>query len=276
MRSANTETWYRPAVTEVLLHIGLQKTGTTSLQEWASANSESLSAQCGIDVYRGFIPGWETNHFELPMLSQRPERPLWVLDHFPESRGDQWQRDARAHIRNQVDSGARSLLISSEGMANLRFDDEVERIAELLAPHKIRVVVTLREPVEWLKSYKLQMLKTQMAPSDDPTSCAYIEPDTWLLDFDGLVTTWRRVLGDKNVIVLSYEKAQSECGSTIPAIMRAFGVDPAALPDGWDLRVNVTPIPPRFLRLRKLIRRVIPRSPGPAAQQQEPDHAPEL
>ena len=122
-------------------------------------------------------------------------------------------------------------------------------------------MVTLREPKAWLTSYKRQMVKTHLPASDDPTSCTYVEPDTWLLDFDGMLAAWRRVLGDEHVIAISYEQVVTEFGSTIPGIMQAFGLDPAIIPGGSDVRLNVTPIPPRFMRLRTLVRRVIPRTP---------------
>ena len=54
--------------------------------------------------------------------------------------------------------------------------------------------------------------------SDDPTSFAYVEPDSWLVDYTTLVHTYRQAFDEDNVKVLDYDETVLADGSVIPAV----------------------------------------------------------
>jgi hypothetical protein len=88
------------------------------------------------------------------MLCLRANRSMPMRARFPDWCLDEWQRTARAHIRDQVARPSRTLLASAEGLSYIRHRDGLERLIELLSPRRIAVVVALREPSSFLRSYR--------------------------------------------------------------------------------------------------------------------------
>jgi hypothetical protein len=112
----------------------------------------------------------------------------------------------------------------------------------------VRVVVCLRRPDDFLRSYRGTLARRRESPSRYFSSQRYVEPDTWLVDYEALLDVYRRAFGRDSVSSLAYEDAIAEHGSTIPGVLTALGIDPGGLP-GWDsYRANVTPSPPGLLR----------------------------
>ena len=221
-----------PPMTTALVHIGVPKTGTTSFQDWIYRNRAQLLADRGVTLYDGFVPQIHRAqiHPELLLLSQRPERDCQSKRMIPQWSTQAWQQAARTHLADQVCSDADTMLFTLEGLFLLRHEDEVERLAELLAPREVRVAVCLREPASFLSSYRAQMAKNDVALSDDPTSHLHLEDGTWLTDWADMLAVWRSVLGSSNVVELSYEQAMAEHGGTTQGILEAFGIAPDGLP----------------------------------------------
>jgi hypothetical protein len=213
----------------VLLHIGTHKTGTTSLQHFLQDHNGTLLAAAGAHYPTGFfIP---TLHADLPLLTIRPERTWPARIRFPETQRPAWQAAAEAHVRRQVESSPHELLVySHEDLSYLRFDDELERLRALLHGRTVQVVVCLRDPAAFLRSYGEQLAATGFAPSADPTSFAYVERDSWLVDRDTLLSGYRRWFGDEHVRVVDYDETVRLDGSVIPALAELVGIPRSSLP----------------------------------------------
>jgi hypothetical protein len=240
---------------KAFVHIGTHKTGTTSLQRWASENRTELASATGLTYYDGLFG---PNHYELAMLCMRTNRNMpmrvrrvdWCLD--------EWHQEAETHVRSQVARDADSLLISAEALSYLRYSDEVERLAGLLRPRELVAIAVLREPESFLRSYREMMLELGFPPSRHRTSFAYVADDSWLVDYDALLDAYRAVLGADRVIALGYETAMQRHGSIIPAILEATGFDPAGIPAWEGFQRNVTHSAPakrvaRVLRATRLL-----------------------
>jgi hypothetical protein len=95
--------------------------------------------------------------------------------------------------------------------------------------------VFLRDKMAFLRSYRAQLEATGFALSDDPASFAYVEPDSWLVDHEGLLAGYRRRFGDANVTVVDYDATVRRDGSVIPAFAELIGIPRASLPslDGY-------------------------------------------
>jgi hypothetical protein len=242
----------------VVLHIGVHKTGTTAVQAWAHANRNELRDRCGIAVFEGqFDPG---HAIELPVLCMRPDRNMNARAKHPDWCLPAWQADARAYVEAQLATAAPTIFCSAEGLSQLRHADELAVLKELLGPRQVDVIVMLRDRDDFLRSYRQSIQARGHRPSRYPDSFAYVEPDSWVADFEGLVAAYREAFGAEHVTVLSYEDALGTYRSTIPAVAQAAGIAPADLPPWEGIWLNASRAqPPRPLaaRARRVVRHPI-------------------
>ena len=145
------------------LHIGLSKTGSSSIQRVLAA---ARSAMQEAGVYYPRSPGW-ANHALLPASLVRDPAILWG---FHPGTWEGMSAAARlARFRREWDEEIAALpdwathcVISAEQIGGLlRHDDEVQRLADLLAPHfaTMRVIVYLRRQDSHLASAYSQWLR---------------------------------------------------------------------------------------------------------------------
>lgn len=204
----------------IVLHIGTHKTGTTSIQHYLGIEEPALEA-AGAAVFRdssGRVLNKEIFHacvspsrrrLVTPRKAKRRGLPLLLLF--------KWR--LRQFMRRNP---GRRIVISCEMLSYLREPAEMRRL-RLAFPRgaKVRVVVCLREKQAFLRSYTAQITKQRFQPSADPRSFAYVEPDSWLLDYDGLLAAFRRLTDD--VVVIDYDEAMRAHGNIIPAFCEAAG-----------------------------------------------------
>ena len=214
---------------QALIHIGTHKTGTTSFQNWAAASRSALAAG-GVTWLQGRLG---PSHAEVPLLAIDADRSLAMRAVHPDWCLPAWQADARADLRAQSEAAHERLLVSSEALSYARRPREVERLAELFAPRELAVVAVLREPISYLRSYRRTLIGMGFEPSRYQGSFAYVEDDSWLLDYGAMLGAYREALGDDAVTVLDYEAEMERRGSIIPAILDGFGIGPGGLP-AWD------------------------------------------
>lgn len=206
-----------------IIHVGTHKTGTTSLQRWAEANRAAIEQATGYRYYQGLFG---PSHYELAMLCLRPDRGMPKRSVTPGWETPEFAERVRAHIDSQTGG---DLLVSAEALCYMRHPDEVDALRDLLGGYELRFVVVLREPAEYLRSYRAQMALMGFEPSSDPNSFAYTADGTWLTDYDALVDLL-------DPVVVEYPK-----GSVIPAIFEALDFDTSTLPDWSDEWCNRTP-----------------------------------
>ena len=226
-----------------LVHIGTHKTGTSSLQVWLENNRDWLAENRGIHLFKGAYGG---NPLEIGLWCLRPNRTIPISHRIVESRLDEWRDETELRIRTQLADPEQDVLITSEALSMLRYPDEVERFAQFLGARDVRLVVCLRDRAAFLESYRRQLLRTGSELSPYRSSHAYLEPDTWVTDWDAMLATWGSVFGAEAIRTLSYEEAMADYGSTIPAVLDAWGFNLDDVPSWKGLEVNRSPS--RFTR----------------------------
>ena len=223
----------------IVLHVGTHKTGTTSLQQFLADQNVGLLADAGITYPPGLVI--PNSHAELPLLAIRPERFWPARLRLPETQEPAWLSHAEAHVRDYVSRpGPEVLVFSHEDLSYLRFDDELERLRDLLGNGPVRVIVFLRDKAAFLRSYRLQLEATGFPLSTDPSSFAYVEDDSWLIDHGALLAGYRRWFGRQHVDVIDYDATMAADGSVIPAFAEQIGIDRANLPNIDQYFVNQT------------------------------------
>ena len=246
----------------LFVHIGTHKTGTTSFQKWLVNNEPLLLERFGLGVYHGAFP----NAREVGLACANTDRLLPVRN-LPQWNDPTWRTHVGRIIHAQLARDVPSMILSAESLSFLRAPEEVQRVSDMTAGHDVTILVTLRNPVEFLGSWERHLTRTGYELSDNPTSFAYVKHDSWLARYDQLIDAYVSVFGRDRVVTVDYESANAEFGSVIPALMRHVADDIELLPEWSHLRLNSTirfesarrPSAKQVLaRLTRLLRRVLP------------------
>ncbi len=201
-----------PRLDEVLIHAGIHRTGTTSLQTCLSGNRGALAAQ-GVD-YAG-----DTVHHQ-HLVTALKRRHAGTAELF--------------ELLETAPRGPRALL-SGEDFSSMK---DLGWLKELAGRHPVRAIFYLRRQDHWMMSWYNQHLKwpfdpekSRMAPEE---FLARIGDFHWL-DFEALVGRWEAVLGRDRVDVRIVEPGQVE--DVIGDFLSWLGVDegPIARP---ETRIN--------------------------------------
>jgi hypothetical protein len=228
---------------KLYLHIGTYKTGSTSIQRFSLDHADDLRRQ-GIAFYCGQFRA--ENHLELYVASLRYERDsfakLGVCKHIPFDASFTQQIADRVHLFLRRCSEP-CVLFSSEGLSLLRYDDEIERLSAILDAEnaEVQVILYLRNKVEFLRSYTNQLFKLKgRKPLPDRKSALYVEADTWLTDYDSLISTYQKGFGAHNVVVIDYDDEMQREGNVIPSFLRVLGIDATQGMDVASYFLNTT------------------------------------
>lgn len=231
-----------------IVHIGVQKTGTTTFQTWATQNREELRRATGLRYYRSVFPDRipAMAQFEFDVMCTRPERECFARQVLPPERREQLPEELRINLIRELNG--EDLLISDEGLACLRFPDEVDILRDLLHGYDLEFIAVRRDRADFLRSYRTWMDNHQYAPSTDPQSPFYVEPDSWLADFDALDPIF------PGLRWVDYEAAMQSYGSIIPALCEEMGLDLDSIPS-WRIPAQNKGHGPRA-RAKKLQRQI--------------------
>lgn len=217
---------------QFVLHVGIHKTGSTSIQSFLNANRERLRA-CDIDFYEGHHIA--SNHVELHAAAMREDRSSpFKLDN--DLTVDAAYRSATAARLN--DQLARStsprILFSAEGLSYLRHPDEMARLKALLPGDDIRIIFYVRDRNTFLSSYRGEMERHRLPAVIDRDSFAYVADDSWLADFNTRIDAFRSAFGRASVTVVDYDREMRRTGNIIPSFLRSIGVEGAFEQDSWS------------------------------------------
>lgn len=216
---------------QLVIHIGLQKTGTTFLQSSLDANRAALAA-CGL-VYPSPSTGLDAeggtaHHFLAHALARRR------LAHTPAADFDRLEAHVAALRAACVGAGAGgTAVISSEDLSLLNHG-QIRRLRAFFPGDGVRIVVYLRRQDLWLEALYGQMLKVGRHQKVEP----FLARRRRRMDYAGLLAPWAKVFGDANLIVRVYEGF--ETGGLWADFCTAVGVPQAATLVSERTQVNVS------------------------------------
>ncbi len=214
-----------------VLHVGMHKTGTTSLQTMIARNRQHFSDQGLYYPTTGQVGVGDGQH-----------NLAWELagdERFEPASGT--IADLAGELRAQ--RRPRAVLVSTEDLEYLY--DRPERLASLRGVledvgYAVRVVITLRQPSEYLESLYFELVAQDRAgPFDEFVTDALeqrglFSPGGIALDYSRLIGGFAGVFGDRAVRVLPYDRNDA--------------VGPVLEACGDALRTRLTGVPdwPRF------------------------------
>jgi hypothetical protein len=171
---------------QLVVHAGIHRTGTTSLQRRLARNRDALRAQ-GVAY-----PGEAPNHQAL----------AWEL-----IRGQSGAREVLALVEG---AGAPRVVLSGEDFA---IHEDLGWLEGVAARHDVSVVIYLRRQDHWLMSWYNQHVKwpfDRVKSRMDPQAFLATLEDFHWLDYERLLDRWSAVLGPEQIGVAVLEKGQVE------------------------------------------------------------------
>ena len=206
----------------LILHIGTEKTGSTSIQVFLRINQKRL-AEAGVGVPSEL---GDTLHFRLQLLANDED----TNDDFIMNLGLHKNRELRENTlsewRNQLyqeveSSAAQTWIISCETLhSRLLKDSELVRLKKILSPlfDRIDVLVYLREPLSMVTSRLTENAKSAI-PVVIPEPVANQEFD--IADHQATLQRWESAMGPGKLIVRIFESESLVGGNVIYDFMEA-------------------------------------------------------
>jgi hypothetical protein len=204
------------------LHIGTEKTGTTSFQKFMAVNRPFLGRQ---GLLYPETPGWD-NHIALATVARRARSELWDELRIPDREGwEAFGRKFRERLSAELaEHPGRTVVMSGEHCSSrLRTDEDVHRLLEFLDGlfTQITIVVYLRRQDDFLSSTYSTDIKnggTQPLgmPDDDAMAFRY--------DYWELLSRWARVFGRSNMLVGRYGTRFLVNGNLVDDFLTGIGV----------------------------------------------------
>lgn len=236
---------------EAVVHIGVHKTGTSAIQQALFDHRDILSSQCGFH-----FPGVSQSQ-TLWLMAMMGVEPDFTLINPLTKRRPPGMGSPEGSERRRIDltsdlagASADKLIVSGEGlsflsMKGVRF---FKRLMEGMA-EKIRVVIFLRHPIEWVVSCAQQSVK-------HGRSIATIEDSFPGYDFmRQRLEPWVGVFGKSALRVVDYNRACKEPQGILGAFCEQAGI-PLQFIDQVDFsrRLNESLSHPAVLLVNELNR----------------------
>lgn len=200
---------------EIILHIGLHKTGSTSIQNYFFENRNLILKHYGF-LYPETGIFTVAHHFAAWSL-QEPLESSWAI-----SLGfDKKAKDLFPEIINEaMSAGARKLLISSEDFSLI----SPEKLAPIIKNNKLMVFLYLRRQDKLIESFFGQMVRQY--------ETRYYEIfDTYLaslgnfLDFEIFLDNWQQAIPGVVIKPMIYDRSEFPNGNVVEDFLKAIGLD---------------------------------------------------
>ena len=201
-------------IQRVIVHVGLHKTGTTSIQHFLRDNKEVLEAEYSVKLYKPFIHltnGYVSNEVGISIMRDGvfDSLPHIVLD--PEMHKtfdkDDWYKRIQERIADIFhDAEQDTLLLSGENISWLRTAGEAAKLRRLFPVEnsKIQIILTLRDKKDWWVSYCNQINKLNLTGTPVHNSQWYLDEHSWLTDFETLIEVLESEF--ENVRIIPHQK----------------------------------------------------------------------
>jgi hypothetical protein len=248
----------------IYLHIGTQKTGTTTLQNVGRQNRDALAAR---GILYPKAPG-DTNHIGLTLYAAGAsgsrdlarELGLRSLEDVTE-----YQEALPDRIRKEiVASGCGRMWLSNEHLSSrVRQPEHLARLAELLhgLADEVKVVIYLRHQPEYYLSTYSMMIKAGSTKEVLPPQ----SEREYYYNYDKMLNVWADVFGENSITVRVFERANLKNGDVVDDLFALMGIERGAdmvIAEGLNPSLDANVL--QFLRLfRQFVPRYIDDVPNP-------------
>lgn len=246
----------KPVASTIYLHIGTQKTGTTTLQTVGRANRAALEK-------RGILypesPG-TTNHIGLTLFATGGVGSRDLMRDAGLHSADEaalYQAALPARLRAEITaSGCKKVWLSNEHLSSrVRHAQQLVPLADMLAElaEEVRVVIYLRhQPEYYLSTYSM----TIKAGSSNEILPPQSERE-YYYNYEKMLNVWADAFGDSAITVRVFERPMMKNGDVVDDLFAIMGIE-----RGDDLEIPTVLNPSldaRVLQFLRLFRQHVPR-----------------
>jgi hypothetical protein len=222
----------------IYLHIGLPKTGTTAIQNFLFKFSEELKSE-GILYSRNL----GSRSHDSSLRSGHHSLAYDVLGTHGYSDGLCWNQ-----LLEEVRSSTSDTAVISAETFWLCSDTEIRKVAKYLESYFVKVVVYLRNPLNFVVSLYKQRIKTGHSYQSFRDFI-----DEFYTSYGYTLTKWASVFGKENIKVCIYDKVKVNPGLE-EDFLHLLSIDPGRFPEYFRNKqnVNVSPQDKSILLMRRL------------------------
>lgn len=191
-----------------ILHIGTEKTGTTSFQQFCHLNSQKLLEK-GV-LYPTGLGGINHRNISIYALDHKAQDDgLRNLGLSTELEFLQFRSKQENSIQAQVKAahGAHTCILSSEHLhSRLKTTEQIDRVKALLDPlfDEIEVHIHLRPQIDVITS--LASTQTRVGGAVTRKFFSNPQPSSWYYNYNKLVTAWEQTFGASQVRLLPFSR----------------------------------------------------------------------
>jgi hypothetical protein len=235
---------------DLYLHIGTEKTGTTSIQRFLKANRELLGRN---GILYPAAPG-EQNHLGLTVAALEDKKTGPLRKIFEVRTREELRKFREALTRDlaeelKVRPYTKAVMSGEHCSSRLVSDSEVERLKGMLSPlfDRIFIVIYIRRQDDYLLStYSTTIKSGRTRPLVVPTGKrVQTRYDHWQL-----ISRWARAFGKESILCRKYEKPSLKGGDVILDFLDATHIDqnlPFERPESLNESLDANTL--EFLRL---------------------------
>jgi hypothetical protein len=206
----------------VFLHVGLEKTGTTTLQVTMALNRRLL------ERYGYFFPttleGSPSNHIGLALCAANPEAATDLRQYAGLTSGAAYaaflQRYPRQIAEALTQSGCHSAILSNEHCSSRLFTiAEIAKLRDIITPlaRECRAIIYLRRQDELVASHYSNSVKA------GATHEFYYPNGIQWLDYLRVLDMWAQVFGKENLTIRIFEPEQLRDGDLVADFFSTIG-----------------------------------------------------
>jgi hypothetical protein len=231
---------------QCILHIGVAKTGSSSLQGWFSGNRAAFAAK-GVHYVKSL---GERNHLRILLLAGgRIPRPV--------RRSNSTRGPVEAEFTEELRGlppDIHTVVISSEGLGTIKSKEEVAALRSFLEPHfaRFRVIAYLRRQDEQRVSLLSTKYKTGVAVNR-PLGRSIEDQTFWkrAFDYDRMLDIWAEMFGEAAVTPRIFQREDLAGGDVRSDFAGLLGIEgvPLTATKGEKSNPSILPEAQEFLRL---------------------------
>ncbi|MCP4126689.1 MAG: glycosyltransferase, partial [Gammaproteobacteria bacterium] len=185
---------------KLFLHIGIPKTGSTSIQYFMDVNRKHLARQ-GVLYPKHYMCGYGQHPFAWACMKEGANQNRTFVEYM-ERYGkslSQLESDLRVLLETLQRSNSDSVVVSSEAFTR----SDPEMVKDLLTGFDVTIIVFLRRQDLYLESSYNQNKKVR--PSEVNLN-RYLSRNKPTLDYEALLDAWSGCFGKENIVVTPFER----------------------------------------------------------------------